>query len=81
LLDLHHQTTDEARVMVRERIQVLARQRRGCLLHIITGKGNHSPNGSRLKPAVDSLLKGELRGFIEEHDLDVDGGGFLVRLR
>ena len=57
------------------------RKQRGELIHIITGKGRHSPDGAVLKGAVKTLLKGDLAPMIKAFGPDLDEGGYLVRVR
>ncbi len=81
VLDLHGRTAQEARRLVRDFIATRARSVRGGLVHIITGKGRHSPNGSVLQPAVKTELAGACASFIAVCSPDIDEGGFRVRLR
>jgi DNA-nicking Smr family endonuclease len=81
-LDLHGAGAAEARAAVRAFIATQSRSARGSVVHIITGKGRGSANGSVLRPAVAAELRGPACApLIVEMDRDTDGGGFKVRLR
>ena len=80
-LDLHGDTVSQARDRVVRFVQANAQAHRGALLHIISGKGKHSGDGARLRPAVRALLQGACRPYVEDFDVDVDGGGYRVRLK
>ena len=54
-IDLHGLTVSEALAAVEEAIKV-AKQKRLKTLVIITGRGNNSPNGAKIKPAVTEQL-------------------------
>ncbi len=79
-LDLHGLTALDARARVASFLQAAARTRPGRVVHVITGRGRNSPAGSVLKPAVRAVLRAA-GPAVAEWDEDVDGGGFLVRLR
>jgi len=79
-LDLHGMTALEAKARADSFLQTSARMRPGTVVHIITGRGKNSPGGSVLKPAVRVVLR-SAGPAVAEWDEDVDGGGFLVRLR
>ena len=78
--DLHGMTRAEAEAALRSFLLASARAHAGKVVHVITGKGKGSAKGSVLGPAAVSVLKA--RGaVVAEWDKDVDGGGFLVKLR
>jgi DNA-nicking Smr family endonuclease len=79
-LDLHGATALEAKARAASFLQAASRTRPGSVVHIITGRGRNSPAGSVLKPAVRAVLRAA-GPAVAEWDEDVDGGGFLVRLR
>lgn len=79
-LDLHGVTAMEAKARAESFVRTAARARPGSVVHIITGKGRNSPTGAVLKPAVRAVLRAA-GPILAEWDEDVDGGGFLVRLR
>jgi len=79
-LDLHGMTAAEAKERAAAFLGSSARARPGSVVHIITGRGRNSPTGSVLKPAVRTVLR-SAGPAVAEWDEDVDGGGFLVRLR
>jgi hypothetical protein len=66
---------------MRNTIETWRRRKAGAVLHLITGKGKHSSNGPVLRGLVKVLLTGELRWFVADYSLDVDEGGYLVRVR
>lgn len=80
-IDLHGFRREEARLRVIAVVTAAHRKRRGELLHIVTGKGRHSPDGAVLKGAVKTILKGELAPMIKAFGPDLDDGGYLVRVR
>lgn len=79
-LDLHGFTAAEARAQLEQYFAGAKRQRPGQLVHIITGKGRNSTSGAVLKPAVRSLLRSGAISDIFRWGIDVDEGGFLVRV-
>ena len=81
VVDLHGFRREEARARVTAVVTVAHRKKRGELLHIITGRGRHSPDGAVLKGAVKTLLKGDLAPMIKAFGPDLDEGGYLVRVR
>lgn len=79
-LDLHGMTALEAKARAASFLQASARARPGTVVHLITGRGKNSAGGPVLKPAVRTVLRAA-GPAVAEWDEDVDGGGFLVRLR
>ncbi len=80
-IDLHGFRREEARLRVIAVVTAAHRKQRGELVHIITGKGRHSPDGAVLKGAVKTVLKGDLAPMIKAFGPDLDEGGYLVRVR
>jgi len=79
-LDLHGLTALEAKDRAASFLRTAARTRPGSVVHIVTGRGKRSPAGPVLKPAVRGVLKAA-GVTVAEWAEDVDGGGFLARLR
>lgn len=78
-LDLHGMTASEALPAVTTFVQRVRRRQPGALVHVITGKGKGSPGRPVLRTRVRTLLRsGSLP--IDEWALDLEGGGFLMRL-
>jgi DNA-nicking Smr family endonuclease len=80
-LDLHGKTAPEAELAVRNFIDDWRRREPGAVVLIITGKGKGSADGPVLRPAIQSLLKTRLSGFVSEWALDDSAGAFRVRVR
>ncbi len=80
-LDLHGFGRIEALGAVRNFLSTWSRRSPGRVVHIIAGKGQHSGGRGVLGPTVRQLLKGELAAYVREWSRDIEGGGFLVRLR
>lgn len=79
-LDLHGMSGTEAVAAVTAFIQRIRKRQPGALLHVITGKGKGSAGGPVLKGRVGTLLRnGSLP--VAEWAVDLDGGGYLVRLK
>ena len=77
-MDLHGLHVAEA---VQRTKAYLARKRLvvpGGVVRIITGKGNRSDQGPRLRPAVETLL--QKSEDVHEWVRTIDGGSLLVRL-
>jgi DNA-nicking Smr family endonuclease len=79
-LDLHGLPVAEATRAVRSFVALWRHRRSGAVLHVITGKGRGSAGRPALRPAVRSLLRRELRDAVRDWTLDVDEGGFLIRV-
>ena len=79
-IDLHGQFVHEAEDILEIRIQEMKRQQQP-VLHVIVGKGNHSPGHiQKIKPAVEKLCQQEgLRFETEPNEgrmrIHLDGGG------
>ena len=80
-VDLHGLSVDQAELVVRNFIDTWRRREPGAVILIITGKGKGSADGPVLRPAVHSLLKTRLSGFVSEWALDDSEGAFRVRVR
>lgn len=80
-LDLHGLTVAEAEAAVRGFIDRSRRRQPGAVILIITGKGKGSVSGPVLRPAIQTLLRTTLSGYIEEFALDDSEGAFRVRVR
>jgi DNA-nicking Smr family endonuclease len=79
-IDLHRHTTAEVRQRLSHDLRFLSRRHRGEIVHVVTGKGVHSDGRAVLLPFVRSLLKGSLRGYVNELSEDVEGAGYRIRL-
>lgn len=80
-IDLHRLSVDQAEVVVRNFIETWRRREPGAVVLIITGKGRGSADGPILRPAMQTLLKTRLSGFVSEWALDDSEGAFRVRVR
>lgn len=80
-IDLHRLSVDQAEVVVRNFIDTWRRREPGAVVLIITGKGKGSADGPVLRPAIQTLLKTRLSGFVAEWALDDSEGAFRVRVR
>ena len=79
-LDLHGMTAAEALLATTAFIRRVHRRTPGALVHVITGRGRGSRGMPVLKTRVRTLLRtGDLP--IAEFTSDLDGGGYLIRLR
>ncbi len=79
-LDLHGLTRSQAEAALRSWLAASARRHTGKVVHVVTGKGKGSAGAAVLKPAARAVIKGA-GAIVADWDKDVDGGGFLVRLR
>jgi len=80
-MDLHGLRAAEARAWVTSTLESLARNRPGALVHIITGRGRGSAGGPVLQRAIGTLLRSGRLGGVETFATDLDGGGYVVRLK
>lgn len=80
-LDLHGDRADEARTRVVRFLAEAHRRKPGALVHVITGKGRGSARGPVLKGAIRSLLRADTVKEVAAWGPDLDGGGYLIRLR
>jgi DNA-nicking Smr family endonuclease len=74
ILDLHRLYVDIAMIVLEDRIREI-RETRVVSLEIITGRGNNSKDGAKVKPEVVKYLKEEKHGYEEKNE----GGSFLIR--
>ncbi len=81
-LDLHGAAPPRRRRRSASFIAAQARNARGSVVHIITGKGRGSANGSVLRPAVAVELRSPACApLIADWARDADDGGYKVKLR
>jgi len=80
-MDLHGLRAAEARAWVTSTVESLARNRPGALVHIITGRGRGSVAGPVLQRTIGALLRSGRLGGVETFATDLDGGGYMVRLK
>ncbi|MEX2156748.1 MAG: Smr/MutS family protein [Gemmatimonadales bacterium] len=80
-VNLHGLSVDQAELVVRNFIDTWRRREPGAVILIITGKGKGSADGPVLRPAIQTLLKTKLSGFVSEWALDDSEGAFRVRVR
>ncbi len=66
---------------MRDFVQTHARVSSGQVVHLITGRGLGSRGAPVLRGRVRTLLDGDLSRFVAEREMDLDEGGWLVRLR
>lgn len=79
-LDLHGMRGMEAAPAVTAFLERVRKRQPGALVHVITGKGKGSPGRPVLKSKVKTLLRsGTLP--VAEWGGDLDGGGYLIRLK
>ncbi|HSJ15042.1 MAG TPA: Smr/MutS family protein [Longimicrobiales bacterium] len=79
-LDLHGFGAAAARDATIAFVGRARRRAPGSLVHVITGRGRGSERGPVLKGVVRTLLRsGQLPAA--DWGEDLDGGGFLIRLR
>jgi hypothetical protein len=69
-VDLHGLSADQAEVVVRNFIDTWRRREPGAVVLVITGKGKGSADGPVLRPAIQTLLKTRLSGFVAEWALE-----------
>lgn len=81
IIDLHQLTADQARARVQSELDRVRKAKPGALVHIITGKGKHSNGQPVLKGTIRKLLRSGTLTQVARWDLDLDEGGFLVRLK
>jgi len=80
-LDLHGFRATEIEDAIRNFLATWQRRAPGRVVHIVTGKGRGSDRGPVLRPAVRRLLELEGTTLASEWSPDLDGGGYLIRLR
>ncbi len=80
-LDLHGFRASEVSLALETFLTSWRRRAKGCVVHIITGKGKGSPGRPVLKPRVRRLLTDDYKDRIDWFEQDDSGGGFLVKLK
>ena len=80
-LDLHGFRADEAAAHFELYLNRQRKRAPGALLHVITGKGRHSPNGPVLKRVIRQAIRADGETRIAAWSRDDDHGGFLIRMR
>jgi DNA-nicking Smr family endonuclease len=81
-LDLHGLDAASAEGAVTDFLRRVHRRTPGALVHIITGRGRGSVGAPVLKRSIRTLLKTNPPGLpIADWGNDLDGGGYLVRLK
>ncbi len=80
-LDLHGFRASEVSLAFETFLTSWRRRAKGCVVHIITGKGKGSPGLPVLKPRVRRLLTEEYQDRIDWFEEDDSGGGFLIKLK
>lgn len=79
-IDLHGFTGGEAVLAVRAFVVRVQKRAPASLVHVITGRGRGSAGKPVLKTRVRTLLKGGTLPVAHWAE-DLDGGGFLLRLK
>ena len=80
-LDLHGLTRAKASARVTDFLATWQRKASGEVVHVITGKGLGSAGTPILRGFVEGMLRKQLAVYVSEWELDVDGGGYLIRLK
>ena len=80
-IDLHGMSAAQAEAAVRSFVDTWRRREPGAVVLIITGKGKGSEGGAVLRPAIRTLLKTKLSGFVSDWALDDSEGAYRVRVR
>jgi DNA-nicking Smr family endonuclease len=79
--DLHGLTASQARTAVESYLATARGRYPGGLVHLITGKGRRSNGEPVLKHIVQNLLQAQTLHPVHAWGPDLDGGGYLVRLK
>ena len=79
-LDLHGMTGIETAAAVTAFVTRVRKRHPGALVHVITGKGRRSAGRPVLKSKVRTLLRAGTLPVAEWAE-DLDGGGYLIRLK
>jgi DNA-nicking Smr family endonuclease len=79
-LDLHGMTGIEAVTAVTDFVRRVHRRQPGALVHVITGKGRGSTGRPVLKTRVRTLLRSDSLPVAAWGE-DLEGGGYLIRLK
>lgn len=80
-IDLHTFTVSEAEAALRRFLADSCRRSPGCLVLVITGKGNRSANGAVLRGRVRTWLNSSAFPEVVAAELDDGEGAYLVRVR
>jgi hypothetical protein len=80
-LDLHGRVAREAEGAVRRMVETWSRRQPGAVIRIITGRGANSQGAPVLRGLVLDLLNGDLAPRIEQWNVEVGGGSYLVQVR
>jgi DNA-nicking Smr family endonuclease len=80
-IDLHGMTSMQCRQILPIRLTSWRRMHSGKVVHIITGKGKGSIGKPVLKALVRKLLRGALSASVCDFCEDIDGGGYLIKLK
>ena len=80
-LDLHGATRAEASAKFEDFLATWQRKASGAVVHVITGRGVGSDGTPVLKGLVADLLRNRLAVYVSESEPDLDGGGYLIRLK
>jgi DNA-nicking Smr family endonuclease len=80
-LDLHGQTRLQAETSLKNFLETWWRRDPGAVVHVVTGRGRGSPGRPVLRQAVARMLGSTHASRIDEFALDLDEGGYMVRLR
>ena len=67
--------------MLEDFLATWQRKASGEVVHVITGRGVGSDGTPVLKGLVDELLRNRLAVYVSESGPDLDGGGYLIRLK
>jgi len=79
-LDLHGLTGDQARARLGDFLRTRAARSPGCVVHVVTGRGNRSEGLPVLPGVVREALVGSLSEYAAEHAGLPGGGGVAIRL-
>jgi DNA-nicking Smr family endonuclease len=79
-LDLHGMTGIEAAAAVTAFLLRVRKRQPGALVHVITGRGLRSAGRPVLKAKVKTLLRAGTLPVADWAE-DLDGGGYLIRLK
>ncbi len=78
-LDLHGKTVLQARRATQAFLKTQVRLGRGRIVRVITGRGLNSPDGPKLRAAVERELAESPRE-VDDWEPSLDGGSYVARL-
>jgi DNA-nicking Smr family endonuclease len=78
-LDLHGKTVVQARRATRAFLRTQVRLGRQRVVRLITGRGLNSPDGPKLRDAVEREL-GASSHEVDRWEPSIDGGSYVVKL-